>query len=499
MATVYLAEDVKHNRQVAVKVLRSDLSAQIGLNRFLREIEVTAKLQHPHILPLFDSGEADGVLFYVMPFVNGETLRERIDRERELPIGEVVRLLRDVVDALSHAHAHGVVHRDIKPGNVLLAGRHAMVADFGIAKAVTEATGSDVRTSVGIALGTPTYMAPEQALAQSEVDHRADIYAVGAMGYEMLAGRPPFSGTSTMAVLFGHVSAAPEPVRAHRAAIPAQLGELVMKCLEKDPAERWQTADEVLQQLDGLITPSEGVAPSPANAPLASTAPPRVFTRTRSILAGTFALLAVVTLLAVNRFSGQDATALQPVKETRTEPLRPASFKAAEIDQPTGTKPTPLLAGKETERKPPESAARKVGEIDQPLGKSAATVVASKEPASSDPNPAANDAEDVASLSSLLSEYAQAIEARDTSNMIAVYPSMSDSQKARWMEFFAAMKTFRAALTMHGLVVSGDKASASVAGAYFYVEPDGRPNRRVIKYDVRFGKQLGAWIILSMQ
>ncbi|CAN5888165.1 hypothetical protein BH24GEM1_BH24GEM1_20860 [soil metagenome] len=192
MATVYLAEDLRHGRRVAIKLLREDLSASLGNERFLREIKVAAGLQHPHVLPLYDSGEADGLLFYVMPFVDGLSLRDRLVKEGELPIDEAVRILRDVADALSEAHKHGIVHRDLKPENVMLRGRHALVTDFGVAKALSEATGRQSLTTVGIALGTPTYMAPEQAVADPMVDHRADIYAFGVLGYELLSGKPPF-------------------------------------------------------------------------------------------------------------------------------------------------------------------------------------------------------------------------------------------------------------------------------------------------------------------
>ncbi len=184
MATVYLAEDLKHHRKVAVKVLRPDLAAALGPERFLREIEVAARLDHPHILPLHDSGEAQGFLYYVMPYVKGESLRDKLAAEGELPVSEAVRILRDIVDALAHAHREGVVHRDIKPDNVLLSDRHARVTDFGVAKAVSEATGRQALTTAGVPLGTPAYMAPEQAVADPHIDHRADIYAVGALAYE---------------------------------------------------------------------------------------------------------------------------------------------------------------------------------------------------------------------------------------------------------------------------------------------------------------------------
>ena len=181
MATVYLAEDMKHRRNVAVKVLRAELAATVGPDRFLREIETVAQLTHPHILPLHDSGDANGFLYYVMPYVEGESLRSRLAREGELPIADAVRLLRDVADALALAHRRGVVHRDIKPDNVLLSGQHAYVTDFGVAKAVSEATGRQQLTTVGVTLGTPTYMAPEQAAADPNVDHRADLYAFGVL------------------------------------------------------------------------------------------------------------------------------------------------------------------------------------------------------------------------------------------------------------------------------------------------------------------------------
>jgi serine/threonine protein kinase/Tol biopolymer transport system component len=262
MATVYLAQDVKHNRQVAVKVLRPDLAATLGPERFLREIEVAAKLQHPNILPLYDSGEADGFLFYVMPHVEGPSLREKLVKEGELPIGDAVRILRDVVDALDHAHKHGVVHRDIKPDNVMLSARHALVTDFGVAKAVSEATGAQKLTTEGVALGTPAYMSPEQAAADKHIDHRADIYAVGALAYELLTGRPPFTGTTPQEVLSAQVTQAPEPVTKYRATVPPALAQVVMKCLEKKSADRWQNAEELLPQLEALAMPSGGVTPT---------------------------------------------------------------------------------------------------------------------------------------------------------------------------------------------------------------------------------------------
>ena len=262
MATVYLAEDLKHQRKVAVKVLREDLTASLGGGRFLREIKIAAQLQHPNILPLLDSGEADGFLFYVMPYVAGQSLRERLGREGELPVHEAVRLITEVVDALAHAHEHGVVHRDIKPDNVMLSGRHALVTDFGVAKAISEATGRNTVTTLGVAVGTPSYMSPEQAAADPNIDHRSDIYAVGVMAYELLTGRPPFTGGTPQQVLAAHLTEAPDPVVKKRPAIPPTLDAIILRCLAKRPADRFQSAQDLLAQLEPLATPSGGMTPA---------------------------------------------------------------------------------------------------------------------------------------------------------------------------------------------------------------------------------------------
>lgn len=261
MATVYLASDVKHDRRVAVKVLKPELAAALGPDRFPREIRIVAQLQHPHVLPLHDSGEAEGFLFYVMPFVDGESLRSRLQREGQLPIGDVVRVLREVVDALAYAHGQGIMHRDMKPDNVMLSGRHAMVMDFGVAKAVRDSGGKQL-TTVGVAVGTPAYMSPEQATGEEHIDQRSDIYAVGILGYELLTGSTPFAGKSAQAVLSAHVMEAPRPIAQLRPSTPPVLADLVMRCLQKNPADRWQSAEEMLQQLEGLSTSSGGITPT---------------------------------------------------------------------------------------------------------------------------------------------------------------------------------------------------------------------------------------------
>ena len=304
MAMVYVAEDLRHHRKVAVKVLRPELAAALGHDRFAREIEIAAQLQHPHILPLLDSGEADGFLYYVMPYVDGDSLRDRLVRHGELPVQEAVKLLCEIVDALAYAHAHGVVHRDIKPDNVMLSGRHALVMDFGVAKAVSEATGRQSLTTAGVALGTPAYMAPEQASADPHLDHRVDIYAVGAVAYELLAGRPPFTGATPQQVLAAHVTQKPDPITAHRASISPALAAVVMKCLAKRPADRWQTADELLAQLEPLLTPSGGTTPAETR-PVAVVRRPAVSTGAAIVLAVVALVGAATAILRSNQRPGE--------------------------------------------------------------------------------------------------------------------------------------------------------------------------------------------------
>ena len=261
MSRVFLAQEVHLGRQVVVKVLPPEMAAGVNQERFEREIRLAATLQHPHIVPLLTAGSQGDLLYYVMPHIAGESLRVRITHERALPIGETVRILRDVCDALAHAHAHAIVHRDVKPDNVLLSGKHALVTDFGVAKAVASSSGAATLTSLGMALGTPAYMAPEQAAGDPNVDHRADIYAVGALGYEMLAGRPPFSGLSPQGLLAAQVTATPDPVTLHRDSVPPALAALIMRCLAKHPADRPQTAEELLGQLEIMATPTGGMTP----------------------------------------------------------------------------------------------------------------------------------------------------------------------------------------------------------------------------------------------
>ena len=277
MATVYRALDVRHARRVAIKVMREEVAAAIGAERFLEEIRVTASLQHPNILPLFDSGQHGGLLWYVMPFVDGETLRSRLAREGRLPVGEAIRLARQVGAALEHAHAHGIVHRDIKPENVLLQGSHALVADFGIALALDHAGGERL-TKTGLTLGTPQYMAPEQAAGERALDARVDVYALGAVTYEMLAGQSPFAAPTRQAVVQRMLGEMPSALVAFRGDVPPSLDAAVVRAMAKRPDDRFASAEEfaaaLITDADAIRSASTLSRPNEHGAPAVVTARP---------------------------------------------------------------------------------------------------------------------------------------------------------------------------------------------------------------------------------
>jgi serine/threonine-protein kinase len=287
MSRVFLAEETALGRQVVIKVLPPDYAAVLSIDRFRREIQLASRLQHPHIVPLLTAGEAGGTLYYTMPFVDGESLRARLNRKEPLPTAEVVRLLGEIADALAYAHEHGVVHRDIKPENILLSGQHAVVTDFGIAKALGSISGGGTLTSAGLSMGTPAYMAPEQIAADPNIDHRADLYAFGVLGYEMLTGRAPFAGRTPQELLAAHLTERPADVTRGRPDCPPALAGLLMQCLEKDREVRPTSAAEVRQRLNALS--SGAFTPVPKR-------------RSRMLGLGVAAL--IVTVLITGYFAG---------------------------------------------------------------------------------------------------------------------------------------------------------------------------------------------------
>jgi TolB-like protein/tRNA A-37 threonylcarbamoyl transferase component Bud32 len=286
MSRVFVAEDARLGRHVVIKVLHPDLAADVSAARFEREVHLAARLQHPHIVPLFTAGEAGGLLYYTMPYVEGESLRQWLAREGSLPVSDVLRLMRELADALDYAHGQGVVHRDLKPENVLLSGRHATIADFGVAKALSAATTARPVTATNAVLGTPLYMAPEQAAADPTTDHRADLYALGLIAYELLAGAHPFGGRSPQAVLAAHLTEEPAPLAERRPDVPPTVDALIARLLAKRPEDRPQTSAEVVRVLDEI--------PTSAGAP-----PPAVAWTPRAGHRGAFAALAVATLVVL--------------------------------------------------------------------------------------------------------------------------------------------------------------------------------------------------------
>ena len=303
MATVYLAEDLRHDRPVALKVLKPELAAALGPDRFLREIKTTAQLRHPHILPLLDSGDADGTLFYVMPYVEGESLRDRLNREKQLPVEDALRIAREVADALSYAHSHDVLHRDIKPENILLESGHAVVADFGIARALT-AAGGEKLTETGMAVGTPAYMSPEQSAGEPAIDGRSDLYALGCVLYEMLAGEPPFTGPTAQAIIAKRLAEPPPRVSVVRDAVPASVDAALTRALARVPADRFGTAAQFAQAL----TAAAGGEPSETR-------------RTRPLTRRVVALIAGLTVVAAGVGVVLKTGVLRPPRSAGGAPL----------------------------------------------------------------------------------------------------------------------------------------------------------------------------------
>jgi serine/threonine protein kinase len=294
MATVYLAHDLKHGRQVALKVLKPEVTAALGPQRFLNEIQVTANLQHPHILPLYDSGNADGMLFYVMPLVRGESLRQRIEREKRLPVDEAITIARQVASALDFAHRQGVIHRDIKPENILLQEGDALLADFGIALALSEAAGGRL-TGTGVSIGTIEYMSPEQAGGERDLDARSDVYALGAVTYEMLTGHPPVTGSTAVAIIAKLLTEPPMQLRSVRGDVPRAVDASVMRALAKGPGDRFSSAREFA---DALTAPEPSATEDSGTSRTPVVARPR---RRRTIALVMVGVIGVLSAYALAR------------------------------------------------------------------------------------------------------------------------------------------------------------------------------------------------------
>ncbi|MDQ4079165.1 MAG: serine/threonine protein kinase [Gemmatimonadota bacterium] len=343
MATVYLAQDTKHDRQVAVKLLRPEIGALLGAGRFLHEIKLTSRLQHPHILPLYDSGEANNRIFYVMPFVDGESLRDRLRREHRLPTEAALSVVREVADALAYAHSHGVVHRDIKPENILLSASHALVTDFGIARAISKSGGEkwETLTSSGVVVGTPAYMSPEQAAGDMQIDGRSDIYSLGCVAYEMLVGVPPFTGPDGELKLVRRFTERAPSVRESRPAVSERIDIAIAKALELDPADRFTTADEFVRALFGPGTPRR----SSGARGRARRGPGVIIPYSIAAVAAVVALLLIGQRVREDRLGTSSISAVAPIapapspaRDTVAATPLPSSQPATEPSRATSTR-----------------------------------------------------------------------------------------------------------------------------------------------------------------
>jgi len=542
MSRVFLALERSLGRKVVVKVLLPELAAGVNVERFRREILLAAQLQHPHIVPLLSAGEAEGLPYFIMPFVTGESLRTRVAREGEFPIADTVRILRDVVSALAYAHAYGVIHRDVKPDNVLLSGGVAVVTDFGVAKAVTASAGtpgSTGLTSLGVALGTPAYMAPEQATASPNTDHRADIYALGIVAYEMLTGSPPFAGRTAPQILAAHVVEEPEPVERRRPAVPPMLATLVKECLAKRPADRPQTAAEVMHVLDAIATPSGGTAATTAvRLPVGEQAERRG--QKWPLVASAAALLVLVGGVLWLRPSQPAAVPAQSAAEpdragTATRPAdslsrihpgpqvqpTPAEPPAARRSVVTGDAPPSKKARRDQVRshtaKPPapiaqeslvpKPAAEPPGAIESvpsppvaaappvvappPLPSPAPVPVPTPVPKAADPGP---------EIRGVVTEYAGAIESESLADLQRVYPGMTPVQQRGWEQFFQLVRNVKARLSVGRLDVSSGTAVAQVTGTYTYLNTStGRAESQPVSFRASFKNEAGRWRISEVR
>jgi serine/threonine protein kinase len=552
MSRVFLAHELALGRRVVIKVLLPELAAGVSVDRFRREIQLAAQLQHPHIVPLLFAGESNGLPFFTMPYIDGETLGLKLARTGELPVSETVRILRDVASALAYAHEKGIMHRDVKPGNVLISGGVAVVTDFGVAKAVSAST--DVAaarlTSVGVALGTPAYMAPEQASGDPQVDHRADIYALGVVTYEMLAGRPPFWGRVTTAVLAAHVVEAPEPIERLRPGIPPMLASLVMQCLAKRAADRPQSATQLIHVLDTISTPTGGMVPTTVvMAPAVEPSSPR--RRSLAWAAAGAGLLAVVggaVLWARHREPPTPSPTVPAAVAARTTARHSDSTSTRESRSPRDSTtprdstpprrsepppPAPSVAGKEPSPAPKSRHPKTHPEAATPARPQAAPALESAKaestpappnPPETVPQPAAAPPPPVETtthpttpaplppaapqpapdptpdIRSVVEAYGNAVESQDLDNIRRLYPGITPAQQRGWQQFFQTVRDVKAQLTVANLDVSNGTAEAQVTGVYTYSNSSTRQTeRQPVAFHMSLRRESTGWRITQVR
>jgi serine/threonine protein kinase len=507
-ATVYLARDTKHERAVAVKVLGSEIASLLGVDRFLHEIKLTSRLHHPHILPLFDSGDAEGCVYYVMPFVEGESLSDRLRREKSLAIEQALAITREVADALDYAHGQNIVHRDIKPGNILMLGNHALVADFGIARAISKASGPNWQTltSMGVVLGTPAYMSPEQAVGDIQIDGRSDIYSLACMLYEMLVGTPPFAGPDGEVRTVRRFTEPAPSVRASRHAVSRPVDNAIAKALALDPADRFPTAREFVAS----FSPSAGAHGIASGLPAAKR---RDFF---TAAAGLAAIIALVTLWAV---SAQRASAPPTSAPMADAPITGRSESASISSPLSSTSRDPPLRAADSARDAALSVRRRASEAGATIaelargdaeldaaerlardGRFADAMVRLRSATTAWTETERSLLTPLAVIESVVRDFARAVEWRDARALRAAFPGLPAPAQGQWEMFFDDVRTISAKLAITDLHVAVDTAYADVIGSYEYV-PRGSTyaERAPLKFRVSLRREAGIWLMSSIR
>jgi serine/threonine protein kinase/ketosteroid isomerase-like protein len=504
MATVYRARDIKHDREVALKVLRPELASILGADRFLNEIAIAARLDHPHILTLIDSGAARGSLYYVLPFVRGESLRTRLRRDGPLAIDDAIGITKDIGSALEYAHRHGVVHRDVKPENILIHEGEAVLADFGIALAVKEAGGARL-TQSGLSLGTPQYMSPEQAMGDRSVDARSDQYSLAAVLYEMLVGEPPHSGPNLQAIIAKLLTQRPVRIRTLRETVPISIESAVEKGLAKLPADRYPTVDGFVKAISTLTPAQSGEFHR------------RSWTRVAAACAvGAVIVVAIYTAAKSATSSGTSQlsrgeqaaggvqnrpNAVDSLRNRRGSSVRDDLAEADSVRRTAlNARMTAMkdgataraLAGGDTQLDEAEALLRN-GRVTDGIERLESARVAW---INADPEHSNTGAQ----IERLIRDYERAIEWQDPKRMAAAFPVLTQKQRAAWAQFFAMARAVRAQLEITKMDVAGDTAYADVRGTYTYtMRTDGKTYRMPASFSTTLTRAGGVWRMSSVK
>jgi serine/threonine protein kinase len=510
MATVFRARDIKHDREVALKVLRPELAAVLGAERFLNEIAITARLDHPHILTLIDSGSAHGFLYYVLPFVRGESLRDRLRRDRQLPLDDVISITKDIGAALEYAHRHGVIHRDVKPENILIHEGEAVLADFGIALAVREAGGERL-TQSGLSLGTPQYMSPEQAMGDRTLDARSDEYSLAAVVYEMLVGEPPQTGPNLQVIIAKLLTQRPVAIRTLRETVPISVATAVEKGLAKLPADRFASVDNFVKAMTTPPADERDQTQFRSWAPLA--------------IGGALAALTIVgiyALVSAGKSRADDSPSMVVGKAALPSPVSPPvapTSSSTNLPAPA-SKPAPrnyvaeadsararaldtrrnaIAAGIAATELAPGDARLDAAEALFRNGRADAAIKRLDSVASDWNNLIRSRRKARTEIESLIDDYARAVAWRDPKRMHAAFPDLTAPQQGQWDEFFKNVRAVTAELNLTDLHVAADTAYGDLKGTYGYIKQTGQSEKAPVVFSATFKYVGGKWTMKSVR